>query len=155
MPTLGTRGEGWVLIQSVLLLAVIVAGIFGAPWPERVRYSRLAAAITFGGVGIFLMVAGGVSLGRQLSPMPRPHPRAVLRQTGIYARVRHPIYGGVILVAFAWSFLMSPWALIPTAALPILFTLKARVEEDWLTERFPEYPDYARRVRYRFVPNLW
>src|SRR5918996_118536 len=91
------------------------------------------------------------SLGRQLTPMPRPHARSVLKQTGIYARVRHPIYGGVILTAFAWSFVMSPWALIPSATVPILFNLKAKLEEEWLAERFPEYPNYARRVRHRFV----
>lgn len=155
LPTLGARGEGWVLIQSALLSAVIAAGIFGASWPERARYARLAAAATLGAVGTFLVVAGSVSLGRQLTPMPRPHARSVLKQTGIYARVRHPIYGGVILTAFAWSFLMSPWALIPSATVPILFNLKAKLEEEWLAERFPEYPNYARRVRHRFVPNLW
>jgi protein-S-isoprenylcysteine O-methyltransferase Ste14 len=155
LPTLGTRGEGWVLIQSALLSAVIATGIFGASWPERVRYARLAAAATFGAVGISLMVAGGVSLGRQLTPMPRPHSWSVLKQTGIYAHVRHPIFGGVIFVAVGWSFLMSPWALMPSATLPILFTLKARVEEVWLAERFPDYPNYARRVPHRFVPNLW
>lgn len=47
LPTLGTRGEGWVLIQSALLSAVIATGIFGASWPERARYARLAAAATF------------------------------------------------------------------------------------------------------------
>jgi protein-S-isoprenylcysteine O-methyltransferase Ste14 len=155
LPTLGTRGEGWVLIQSALLSAVIATGIFGASWPERLRYARLAAAATFGAVGISLVVTGGVSLGRQLTPLPRPHARSVLKRTGIYSRVRHPIYGGVILIAFAWSFLMSPWALIPSATVPILFTLKAKLEEAWLTERFPDYPNYARRVRHRFVPNLW
>jgi protein-S-isoprenylcysteine O-methyltransferase Ste14 len=155
VPTLGTRGEGWVLIQSVLLSAVIAAGIFGASWPNGTRSARLAAAATFGAFGVLLLVAGGVALGRHLTPMPRPHTRSVLKQTGIYARVRHPIYGGVILIAFGWSFLTSPWALIPSATLPILFTLKARLEEEWLTERFPDYPNYARRVRHRFVPNLW
>ena len=155
LPTLGARGEGWVLIQSALLSAVIAAGIFGASWPERARYARLAAAATLGAVGTFLVVAGSVSLGRELTPMPRPHARSVLKQTGIYARVRHPIYGGVILTAFAWSFVMSPWALIPSATVPILFNLKAKLEEEWLAERFPEYPNYARRVRHRFVPNLW
>jgi protein-S-isoprenylcysteine O-methyltransferase Ste14 len=155
LPTLGTRGEGWVLIQSVLLSAVIAAGIFGTPWPEGARPARLAAAATFGAVGLLLLVAGGVALGRHLTPMPRPQTRSVLKQTGIYGRVRHPIYGGVILIAIAWSFLTSPWTLILSATLPILFTLKARLEEEWLTERFPDYPNYARRVRHRFVPNLW
>jgi protein-S-isoprenylcysteine O-methyltransferase Ste14 len=100
------------------------------------------------------MAAGIGSLGQSMTPLPRPHGRAVLKQGGLYARVRHPIYGGVILIAFAWSLLMSPWALIPSGAVAIFFPLKASLEERWLSERYPDYPDYARRVRRRFVPYL-
>lgn len=155
LPTLGTRGEGWVIIQAVLLAASIAAGLFGSPWPEQARLPRLAGVFALGATGAWLLTAGAASLGKALTPMPRPHDRTVLKQTAIYSKVRHPIYGGVILLAFAWSFAMSPWALIPSVTLPILFTLKARLEEHLLDERFPEYRDYARRVRRRFLPYLW
>jgi protein-S-isoprenylcysteine O-methyltransferase Ste14 len=50
---------------------------------------------------------------------------------------------------------MSPWALIPSGAVAIFFPLKASVEEYWLTQRYPDYPEYARRVRRRFLPFVW
>jgi protein-S-isoprenylcysteine O-methyltransferase Ste14 len=155
LPTLGTRGEGWVIIQSVLLAATIAAGLLGSPWPEQARLPRLVGVFALGATGAWLLIAGAASLGSALTPMPRPHNRTVLKRTGIYSKVRHPIYGGVILLAFAWSFAMSPWALIPSAALLILFAVKARLEEQLLTERFPEYRDYARGVRRRFLPYVW
>ena len=105
LPSLGPRGEGWVVIQIALFAGIMAAGLVGA---------------------------GIRSLGESLSPMPRPLGRAVLKQHGIYARVRHPIYGGVILLAVAWSLLSSPWAFIPTGALGVLLGMKARLEERWL-----------------------
>jgi protein-S-isoprenylcysteine O-methyltransferase Ste14 len=68
--------------------------------------------------------------------------------------VRHPIYGGTLLVALGWSLLSSPLALFPTALLAFLLELKSRHEESMLAERFPEYEAYRRRVRWRFVPGI-
>jgi protein-S-isoprenylcysteine O-methyltransferase Ste14 len=44
---------------------------------------------------------------------------------------------------------------VPTALLAVLFDLKARREEAWLIERFPEYADYRARTPRRFVPWLY
>jgi protein-S-isoprenylcysteine O-methyltransferase Ste14 len=142
------------VIQLILFAAILAAGLLGARWPHQARIPRLTAATLLGAAGAALTGAGIRALGESMSPMPRPHGRAVLKQHGVYARVRHPIYGGVILIAFAWSLLTSPWALIPSGALALLLAMKARVEEHWLSERYPEYPEYARRIRRRFMPYL-
>jgi hypothetical protein len=41
VPSLGPRGEAWVLIQAVLLVGAIVAGLVGAPWPEELQAPAL------------------------------------------------------------------------------------------------------------------
>jgi protein-S-isoprenylcysteine O-methyltransferase Ste14 len=116
--------------------------------------TRLVAAGVLGAGGALLVVGAVGSLGR-ITPMPRPGQRAELKMTGPYAWVRHPIYGGLLLMALAWSLLTSSWALVPTGVLAAFFSLKARLEEHWLKERFPAYVEYApRRVRRRFVPYL-
>jgi protein-S-isoprenylcysteine O-methyltransferase Ste14 len=155
LPNLGPRGEGWVVIQLILFAAILAAGLFGARWPHQARIPRLIAATLLGAAGAALTGTGIRALGESMTPMPRPHGRAVLKQHGVYARVRHPIYGGVILMAFGWSLLSSPWAQLATAALAILLGMKARLEERWLSERYSDYPEYARRVRHRFVPHVW
>jgi protein-S-isoprenylcysteine O-methyltransferase Ste14 len=66
--------------------------------------------------------------------------------------VRHPIYGGVIVLALGWSLRRSPLVLVPTALLAIVFELKSRREEVWLDERYPEYADYRAATRHRFIP---
>jgi hypothetical protein len=45
-----------------------------------------------------------------------------------------------------------PRALGPTTLLAVLIDLKARREETWLIERFPEYALYRARTPRRFVP---
>ena len=44
--------------------------------------------------------------------------------------------------------------LVPTALLVALFDLKARREEEWLAERYPEYAAY-RECTWRLVPWLY
>ena len=155
LPSLGPRGEGWFLIQVALLAVVVAVSVFGESWPDEARVLRLVTAVLLGAAGVALAVPSVFSLGRSITPLPRPRQHADLKQSGPYAKVRHPIYGGLLLIALSWSLLTSPWALVPSGALGIFFALKARLEERWLIERFPEYADYARRVRRRFVPYVW
>lgn len=155
LPSLGTRGGGWVLIQVALIAVVIAVGLFGERWSDRARLTRLVAAGVLGTSGTLLVASAVGALGRSITPLPRPGHGAELKTIGPYAWVRHPIYGGLLLMALAWSFLTSSWALAPTGALAIFFILKARLEEHWLKERFPAYTEYAGRVRRRFVPYLW
>ena len=112
-------------------------------------------------LGILLIVAGlavvlvaALTLGRAFTPLPRPR-RGKLRQHGIYGVVRHPVYGGVVLLALGWSLAGAPLALVPTALLAGLFELKSLREEAWLVERYPEYAAYRERTPHRFIPLVW
>ena len=69
--------------------------------------------------------------------------------------MRHPVYGGAILIALGWSLAEAPLGLVPTVLLALLFDLKARREEAWLIERFPEYAAYRTHTPRRFVPWLY
>jgi protein-S-isoprenylcysteine O-methyltransferase Ste14 len=155
IPRLGARGEGWVALQGVLLVLLAAAGVFGSGWPAGARPWLAIAAVVLAFAGGALGLGGAVALGRQLTPFPRPVERGGVRERGVYALVRHPIYGGVLLATTAWALATSPLALIPVAALAAVLEAKRRVEEAWLIERYPEYAEYRRRVRWRFVPGAW
>jgi protein-S-isoprenylcysteine O-methyltransferase Ste14 len=76
--------------------------------------------------------------------------------SGPYAIVRHPGYVGVILVYAATPpFLGSWWGLIPSAVLTLAFVLRTAWEDRTLLEELPDYPAYARKVRYRLLPGVW
>jgi protein-S-isoprenylcysteine O-methyltransferase Ste14 len=156
LPRLGRRGEGWVFIQLALFAVVAITGIVGARWADGWRVPMIAAGVALGGPGVMLVTSGLRSLGSSLTPLPVPHERSELKSSGAYALVRHPIYGGLILVALAWALLLSPWALLPAGILALFFSLKARFEEAFLVRRYQDaYRAYAERVRHRFVPYLW
>ena len=152
IPSLGPRGEGWVVAQVALGLAIAVAGISGPGWWEPARVPRIVAGSAIGALGQILFIAGIVGLGGALTPFPKPSEGAALQVGGVYRRARHPIYGGVLLVALAWSLILSPLALVPSTLLLGVLELKSRYEESLLAERFPEYDAYRERVRCRFVP---
>lgn len=155
IPTLGPRGEGWVFIQMILLVGVAVAGLVGGRWPESLQAPALVIAIISGVAGLWLATSGVRTLGTSLSPLPKPPTTSELKESGAYALVRHPIYGGILLLSLAWSLALSPWALIPTGALAITLAFKSRLEEQWLNDRHPSYAGYRERVRRRFVPYVW
>jgi protein-S-isoprenylcysteine O-methyltransferase Ste14 len=147
------RGGLWVLGQSALLCAVIAGGIL-----YRNQWHSLA--LTLGGAFLLVIatgcgVAGTVSLGGNLTPFPKPSAGARLVQTGIYGLIRHPLYTAVFCGSVGWALVWRSWpALLAALALAPLFDAKARVEERWLRQQFPEYAKYEQRVR-RFVPWIY
>jgi protein-S-isoprenylcysteine O-methyltransferase Ste14 len=75
---------------------------------------------------------------------------------GPYAIVRHPMYGGTLLLIAGIPLLLGSWwglALAPVIIL--LFAVRAVMEERTLMAELPGYTDYAARVRYRLVPFIW
>ena len=155
LPALGPRGEGWFAIQLVLGLAVFVSGWAGPALDGPAR--------TLSAVAGLLLISGGIVLAwpavfrqrGQFTAMPHPLSGARLITDGPYRRVRHPMYGGLVLAAIGWAALSaSP----PTCFLAILtfvfFDLKSRREEAWLSDQFPDYDRYREHTR-RLIPSIY
>ncbi len=155
LPRLGPRGEGWVAPQPLLVAALVVAGTKGRKWPSAVRGARLAAAGLTGAAGLYLFSDGVTRLGRQITPFPKPTEQGSIRHSGAYGLVRHPMYGGVLLMAFGWALASSPLALVPWTVAATFLDAKRRREEAWLLEEHPEYEAYRASVRHSFVPFVW
>ena len=77
--------------------------------------------------------------------------------TGIYSKIRHPGYLGLILGYLGASLCFQ--SLIPiliAVTLSVLLVLTALKEEERLLKRFGrEYEEYMRKVPWRFVPKLF
>ena len=155
LPRLGRRGEGWVAPQPVLIAALVVAGARGRKWPSALRGARLAAAGLSGAAGLYLFGDGVTRLGRQITPFPKPVEEGSVKSGGAYKLVRHPMYGGVLLIALAWSLASSPLALAPWAVAAAFLDAKRRHEEAWLLEEHSGYEEYRASVRHSFVPFVW
>jgi len=155
----GARGEWYVIVQFALFAAIASAS---ALWPNQPPWNEPAA--TIGALlGLVLMVPGAalavwglIALGRNnLTALPYPKDEATLTTSGPYRIVRNPIYSGLLIGALGLGLWHNSWpTLALTAALFVLFDLKTRREQEWLTERFPEYAEYAKHVK-KLIPWIY
>jgi protein-S-isoprenylcysteine O-methyltransferase Ste14 len=147
------RGGLWVMGQSFLMIGVIALGLFfRGQWHNRASIVVGAGLFVLGGI---LGITGVRALGRNRTAYPKPMEGATLVQHGIYGLVRHPLYCSVILVSLGWGLLwQSGPALWAAAVIAIFLNSKARREERWLGEKFPEYAEYQKRVS-RLIPWVW
>ncbi len=150
---MGKRGESWVIAQAILFIVFITVPRLGGPWPYP-------GTILFAGwicftAGLLFMLWGALSLGRSLTPFPRPLRDGKLVTSGAYRLVRHPIYFGVLLIALGIAMVTaSPLRLGLTLVLFFFFDRKARREERWLEEAYPGYAAYRTRVK-RLIPWVY
>ena len=143
------------VLQFALLATILAVGLLAPGWPDVARWWLKGAGVLLVFGGAFLIVQAARALGSGLTPFPKPAENGQLVDDGPYAVVRHPVYTGGILFAAGISLALSPWALVTTAVLAVVWALKARVEERFLAERYPAYADYCRRTRYRLAPYVY
>jgi protein-S-isoprenylcysteine O-methyltransferase Ste14 len=154
LPDLGDRGQGWVWLQAVIMAAIPTVGGLAPRWPEQWRAPMLALGAVLVLLGCALLLAGILGLGDSFAVFPAPGATADLVTTGIYARARHPIFGGWILVGVGFGVAFSPWALPLAVVLVLELIGKSVVEERHLSATYPGYRGYRAQVRRRFFPTL-
>jgi protein-S-isoprenylcysteine O-methyltransferase Ste14 len=153
----GSRGE-WYVAAQVLLIALVFLGPRTArslpAWPAPLAQVSIVVGVTLVLAGASLLVAGLLRLGPNLTPVPYPKDKATLVQTGPYRLVRHPMYGGGIVLALGWALAVRGWLTLLYAAVLVGFLeIKVAREERWLTAKFPDYRDYQQRVK-KLIPFI-
>ncbi len=132
---------------NVLTLAVIVvfALIFASqarnlPWTVP-HIAGVAIALP----AFVLFVLARIQLGRAFSVQAKA---TTLVTTGLYSRIRNPIYFfGGLMIAGAIVFVNKPWLLLIFAVLIPLQVVRVRKEERVLEEKFgAAYLDYKRQT---------
>jgi protein-S-isoprenylcysteine O-methyltransferase Ste14 len=76
--------------------------------------------------------------------------------TGLYARIRHPMYSGLLLLFLGAPLAVgSLWGLAVFPLLLAVLVWRLTDEERYLATNLPGYTDYRQRVKYRLVPGVW
>jgi protein-S-isoprenylcysteine O-methyltransferase Ste14 len=143
------RGGWWVVAQFALFGLILVALTQNTATGSLLRlvgWILVAAAAVMAGAGLWL-------IRNKLTALPAPLDGAVLLETGPFALVRHPIYGGLIL-GFLGLGIKGGNILAASLALLLIpfFWAKTSHEERLLIEQIPEYSQYRERVPHRFLP---
>lgn len=141
---------------QVALFGLVLCGPRGwTAWPGPLAGAATVAGVLLMAGGLALIVAAFFNLGRNLTPLPHPKDDGRLVDHGAYGLVRHPIYSGGIAAAFGWALVVHGSLTLGYAViLAIFLDIKSRREERWLREKYPEYGDYAKRVR-KLVPFIY
>ncbi|GMH45341.1 hypothetical protein BSKO_13298 [Bryopsis sp. KO-2023] len=141
---LGRSGEGWLLGLAATLVVILI--------PPFNLTGLLAATgfLTFA-AGCFFVGYGVLSCGRSISPLPYPRENGELVVDGMYAYVRHPIYGGLILAAGGLAaMLRSEVRFVLTFLLYWVVERVVAVEEKALQQKYAEYADYKSSTKKLF-----
>ena len=147
------RGGVWVAIQFVWFAAIVLVGRidvlrFAFPGRTVAGWVMMAAA-----VGLGLVAA--TSLGRNLTPYPKPVSAGSMVEHGPYRLVRHPIYSAVALGMAGIAVRGGSWlGLVLALGLIPFFYAKSSFEERHLVEQYPGYATYQQRVPRRLIPGL-
>jgi len=124
----------------------LLFGATGVSWFFGDGLTRLGWSVA--ALGVALAVWAGITMGHSLSPFPRPPGDAELVERGPFRFLRHPIYVGATLFFLGLSLVFSVYGVALTAVLAAFWVAKARLEERYLSERFPQYAAYRRRTLF-------
>ncbi len=140
------------------LMVMIVAGFDAG----RHEWSTMPSWVQFLGFGLFLiswffstwaLVSNKYFETSVRIQKDRGHKTV---STGPYAIIRHPGYAAFILLYSSSSLILGSWlGLIPASILAGLFVLRTAREDQTLLEELPDYPAYAKKVKYRLLPGVW
>lgn len=141
-------------VGAFLLITSANAMLAGRELPLTVPLWRLAswarwAMVAVAAAGFIFTWWARITLGDLWSSAVSRKENHVIIETGPYGVVRHPIYTGLILAAFATAVEVgTAQALIGATLMSLGFWMKARLEERFLSAQLGEaaYADYRRRT---------
>ncbi|HMQ79354.1 MAG TPA: isoprenylcysteine carboxylmethyltransferase family protein [Ignavibacteria bacterium] len=152
------KAKGWVLVvvQFILLAVVVISSVYEFKYSGR----ELMPAIHY--IGVTLILIGAllftfilISFGQYMTPNPVPRDNSVLKTTGIYSLIRHPMYFTVLVlllgvILYFQAFYSLAWLVIAF----FFLVFKTTREESYLAKKFPEYTAY-RKVTKRILPFIY
>ena len=147
------------IIMSFAFLSLLGLLIFCA-LDVRFGWSQLAPAVSLAGDGL---IAIGLYINHLVfkensfggSTVQTFEDQKVI-SSGPYAIVRHPMYGGVLVMMIGVPLALgSLWGLAVFVIVVPGLVWRILDEERLLKKDLGGYSDYMQRVRYRLVPYLW
>ena len=131
-------GAKFVLLAPILPIAAIMAFFWHGPWTP-LRMVGLVIAVT----SFAILTWARVDLGNSFSIAPQAKQ---LVTSGVYSKVRHPVYTfGILLFLGLAMYVSRPWFLMGALVLVPVQVARARAEEKVLIEKFgDEYIAYKK-----------
>jgi protein-S-isoprenylcysteine O-methyltransferase Ste14 len=119
---------------------------------DAVRWAGVALYALGGGLRIWPVFV----LGERFSGLVAIQPGHALVTTGLYGRIRHPSYLGMLLGSLGWALTFrSAAGVVLTACMVPIVLARIRAEEALLAAHFgADYAEYRRRT-WRLLPGVY
>jgi protein-S-isoprenylcysteine O-methyltransferase Ste14 len=134
----------------VLLVVAVIAG-----W-DTTAPPTAGIGIAIAALGIVVVLVAQLQMGTSWRIGVDPGERTPLVVAGLYARIRNPIYTGMVLFALGQALLLpNPWTVVALVAMVVGVEIQVRaVEEPFLAiTHGPAFTQWAAQAG-RFVPGV-
>ncbi|MDX2088671.1 MAG: isoprenylcysteine carboxylmethyltransferase family protein [Kofleriaceae bacterium] len=161
--SLGVGSKRWDLVLMPMVMVAFSAVIFiGALDDGRFHWAPQPTSVVAIGTLLFALAFAletwAQAVNRHFEPTVRIQTDRDHRviDTGPYAYVRHPGYIAAVVLGVGMALsLGSAWALVPAGVLAAVLVVRTMLEDAMLQRELAGYADYARRVRFRWIPHVW
>ena len=117
--------------------------------------TMVAAGSILAAGGIIVRVRAHLELDGAFSQYVEKSESQRLVQSGMYAKIRHPMYiGSILLFAGMPLVLAARWAWIFSGLGMVGIIIRIRKEEDFLVRELPGYREYTQRT-WRLMPHMY
>jgi protein-S-isoprenylcysteine O-methyltransferase Ste14 len=140
---------------TLMALMLIVAPLEWVLRPGSLSVGRMALGAGAAAAGLAVATLSYKALGKNFRVFAAPKKNGKLITSGVYSKVRHPMYTGAILMMGGWVLLFgSLWCAPLWLAFSILYLVKSVKEERILAGHYPEYEEYRKRT-WKFLPYIY
>jgi len=143
---------GYIALQVLILIIAPLENIL-----KQVHVSALQMVLgaLIGLTGVTLALFSYRALGRNFRVYAAPKRNGTLITSGVYSKVRHPMYTSAITIIGGWILFFGSLLSVPLwLAFSILYIVKSIKEERMLVDRFPEYEKYRKKT-WGFLPYIY
>ena len=150
--------------SDTFIMPIMAIGFFGAMllpaigrrfgWPE-IPFWASAAGLVVSSAGNALVLASMYQNAYD-SKILDINQEQKLVESGLYGKVRQPLYSGAILMMLGTPIALGcVWGLITAAVSAFATILRIKIDEEMLVKCMAGYSDYQQRVRYKLIPGIY
>jgi protein-S-isoprenylcysteine O-methyltransferase Ste14 len=151
-------------VETALLTLAMASSLFPLIWvcgglfsfaDYALRPAPYAAGVILMAFGLWLFYRSHADLGTNWSITLQVRENHRLITSGVYSRIRHPMYSSLFVLGIAQMLFLPNWIVGPSyfVGFGVLYLFRIKAEERMMLDRFgAEYENYARRSG-RLIPR--
>jgi protein-S-isoprenylcysteine O-methyltransferase Ste14 len=156
-PMLNKKQRGWIFVSVQFLLIALTIIISARDSQSIIVFENTGNIIGISIIlsGFILMILVLLNFKQIMTPNPVPMHNYVLKTTGFYKYIRHPMYSAALFTLLGVVFYYQSLSGFVFWIIAVFFIIyKIRFEERNLTEKFPDYIKYSSRTK-KLIPFVY